>query len=466
MNAISSKFQVKFETILTIVGVRSEVAPVKLWADFGSASYLPGERQGANRPCPAPLGDLFCGLSDKDAKFIAKTYSVISLEKCFGVRPGNSNQSNHTMANFATTAKQIMRLAPPNRKPQILFYWSSNIAVADCYEDNFGGAILQHKDWWLKNKTGGYMWQSIHSIGKRPYIDFTVAAAASWWVSIPIAAYNLSGGAMGGVFVDSAGDWADVLVARKQIGTQKAAALNTAHRTAIRKLRKQLHQTIGPDALLLGNALGPCLHPPCSADGIDLLRDNTLDGVCAEHFGAFEWLKNQSTGEVDPFVVRQWLDLFEAAANTQGSVFVKTWPGPVTSPIDEMGPSWPIDYLNPFTKQPLNRSNDGISAAAAQMLNYSLACYLCVWRPNFHFSYGWWYDVSQGYLPGSDSPLAWYPQFSKGIGKPISTANITGRNSGEMITCSRSFEGVDVFVDFLNFSSAKLIFKDAMAMTT
>ena len=243
-----------------LAAAAAALQPVALWADFGRASYLPGEKGR----CPPPQGDLFCGLSDADAAFVATTYSVVSLEKCFGVRPGNTNQSNHTMANFATTARQIMRLAPPGKPPpQVLFYWSSNEAVADCYEDAYGGEILNHPEWWLKNTTGGFIWDNAHFVGRRPWIDFTVAAAAAWWVSVPLAAHRLSGGAMTGVFVDSAGNWANVLVARHQITPEKAAALNAAHRDALRTLRQQLRTAVGPHALLVGNALGPCAHPPC-----------------------------------------------------------------------------------------------------------------------------------------------------------------------------------------------------------
>ena len=445
--------------MLAALGAALALEPLKLWADFGSASYLPGEKIGGNRPCPPPRGDLFCGLSDADAAFIAKTYSVISLEKCFGVRPSNTNDANHTMANFVTTAKQIMRLAPVGNKPQVLFYWSSNVAVAPCYEDAVGGAILQHQDWWLKNKTGGYIWDNVHSVGRRPWIDFTVPAAAAWWMSVPLRAQQLAQGSMAGVFVDSAGDWENVLLKRKLITAEKAAALNSAHRSAIRELHTQLTKAIGPQALVLGNALGPCLHPPCGPDGVDLLQEGIVDGVVAEHFGAFEWT-DMSTGAVDANVVRQWLTLFDDAAAINGSVFVKTWPGPETTPIDSEGPSWPRKFLNPFTHKPLNRTNDGISKAAAMMLDYSLACFLCISRPGFMLSYGWWYDVSQGYLPGSDAPAEWYPQLSRGIGEATSPAIYTGRHVGENVTCTRNFEGAHMFVNFMDFGSAKIIFKE------
>ncbi len=442
---------------LTVVSTDSKqlLAPVQLWADFGSASYLPNEQAGI-RHCRED-GDLFCGLTDSDAAFVSKTYSVISLEKCFGVRP---HQSNHTETNFVKTATQIARLTPQDRPPpQVLFYWSSNVAVADCYEDLNGGLILKHPEWWLKNRTGGYIWSDVHHVGKRPFIDFTVPAAAAWWVSVPMAVRSLAGDAMAGVFADAAGDWADNLLG--QITQKKATELNAAHRTTLATLHAELHRAIGRNALLLGNALGPCTAGRhCSADGVSLLRDKIIDGVCGEHFGAFEWSNNQTTGAVNPAAVNEWLDLLDAAAATNGSVFIKTWAGPETGPIDGEGPSWPTSFRNPSNGQPLNRTSQGIGQAAASMINYSLACYLCVYQPGFSFSYGWWYDVAQGYIPGADAPNSWYPQLGKPLGEPTSPARIAGRNiEGSPIVCERDFEGAHVTVDFLDWGSANITWK-------
>ena len=471
--------------LATLAAGTAPLAPVKLWADFGSSFYLPNEQAGV-RQCRED-GDLYCGLTDSDAAFVAKTYSVVSLEKCFGVRASNTNQSNHTETNFAKTAQQIARLAPagggddndrnnppPPPPPRVLFYWSSNIAVADCYEDALGGLILQHPEWWLRNTTGGAIWSDPHHVGTRPYIDFSVPAAAAWWVSVPVSVMRRTGSAMGGVFADSAGDWAYHLLASGQITQGKAAAVNAAHKRALGALRAALRAVADEDEdggrapLLLGNALGPCSHPPCSANGVQLLREGVVDAVCAEHFGAFEWSNNATSGAVDAAVVNQWLDLFDAAAAVNGSVFVKAWPGPETGPIDGNGPSWPTEFRSPRSGKPLDRSSAGIAEAAADMLDYALACYLCVQRPGFLFSYGWWYDVAQGYLPGADAPAGWYPQLSRPLGKAISAAQISGRHShshdhdsggsggGAPIMCTRQYEGARVQVDFLDFGSANI----------
>ena len=215
-----------------------------------------------------------------------------------------------------------------------------------------------------------------------PPPQFTVPEASAWWVSVPLAAQALAKGAMAGVFADTAGDWGDVLLARRQIAPEKAKALNLAHRAALAELRRRLRDpslpySRGAEATLVGNALGWCDEAAggtaCASDGVQLLESHIVDGVCAEHVGGFEWSLNQTTGQVDPAVVRGWLDQFDAAARTNGSVLVKTWPGPETGPIDAQGPSWPALFRDPTTGLPLNRTAAGIGAVAGHMLRYSLA---------------------------------------------------------------------------------------------
>ena len=65
-------------------------------------------------------------------------------------------------------------------------------------------------------------------------------------------------------------------------------------------------------------------------------------------------------------------------------------------------------------------------------------------------SYGWWYDVAQGYLPGRDAPAGWYPQFAAPVGRPLADAVFTA--AGQV--CERSFEGLNVRVNFSDFGSA------------
>jgi hypothetical protein len=39
-----------------------------------------------------------------------------------------------------------------------------------------------------------------------------------------------------------------------------------------------------------------------------------------------------------------------------------------------------------FSREPLNRTAEGIAEAAGQMIDYSLSIFLCVARPSFKFS--------------------------------------------------------------------------------
>ena len=56
----------------------SQSKPLALWADFGSSGNNAGGRK-----CTI-TNDVPCGLSAAEATFIANTFSIVSLEKCFG----------------------------------------------------------------------------------------------------------------------------------------------------------------------------------------------------------------------------------------------------------------------------------------------------------------------------------------------------------------------------------------------
>ena len=83
-----------------------------------------------------------CRLSDAEASFVATAYDIVSLEKCFGTFnpavPTTRAETNHTVANFLYTARQLRRLALAANAtpPRVLFYWNSGVAVADCYEND------------------------------------------------------------------------------------------------------------------------------------------------------------------------------------------------------------------------------------------------------------------------------------------------------------------------------------------
>jgi len=376
-----------------------------------------------------------CGISDEDAAFIAGTYDLVSLEKCFGV--GGPGPHNYTISNFIWTARQIKR-QPGGNRTKVLFYWSSHTAYTDCYEDVASGLMMAHPEWWLRRANGSAY--SHHA--KRPIIDFTVKAAADWWVSVLTYVYQHADEAMDGVFIDGASDWASNLP-REDFSDERIAELNAAHRVAMRRASQALHK-LSPSLQMIGNGAS-----------IELLKDGTLDGTCVEHFGAFEWATSVS-GVPRAKIVSRVLDSLHELAALGKVVLVKGWVGPETTPIDDLGPTWPRKFVDPKTDKGLKRNPQGISRAASDLLDYALASFLCTAGPSFMFSYTWWYDVYDGVVPGGDAPKKWYPQLRQPVGQAQGPARLEDGHR-----CSRSFENAEVAVDLLDYGSAKITWKAA-----
>lgn len=109
------------------------------------------------------------------------------------------------------------------------------------------------------------------------------------WVSVPLAAAKLANGSMGGMFCDGA------VIANftsPKFSAARTDAWSKAHWVAIQKLHDELHALPNADMVLIGNTITDNLRNPTN-NGVQLLQSGALDGACAEHFGAFEWLDPQ-----------------------------------------------------------------------------------------------------------------------------------------------------------------------------
>ncbi|KAH8093673.1 glycosyl hydrolase [Aureococcus anophagefferens] len=395
---------------LLLTTARAALAPVRQWADFSSAL-------GHNRTCTR-RGGMVCGLSDDEAAYVASTYDVVSIEKCFGTGPGAEDR---TMANFVATAAQ---LKASNERTKVLFYWNARVAGPPrCYEAAFGAELLAHPDWWLRRDDGKAL---CVGPGERtpvcddddmtwPYVDFSVRAAADWWVAAPLAARDEAGANMSGVFFDSCDHWDWTLWSN--VSESKAAAWAEGQRAALKRARDGL-KARDADAFVVGNGFGA----KNDTYLVDLVLGDVLDGLCAEHLGAFEWVEDRHTGAVNASVAasvpwpRRFSRDFETSFPTsvvgrgalarrdgncpEAPLLVKTWVGPEITPIDADGPRY--------------------------------------------FSYGWWYDVSQG-------PLWRVDQLDVAVGDPLGPPEFAG------LACRRDYEGATVSVDLARWDSAAIV---------
>lgn len=395
-----------------------------LWADFGHNGVPGNPCAGAN-----------CVLTDAQAAFIANTYQIVSLEKCFGIKWGTPG--NKTEHNFIQAVAQL-KAANPNVK--VLLYWNVPLVIGECYDT--AATFLNHTDWWLKDDQG----QVVHPdpVPTHLFVDFTVPAAAQWWISVPLQLVAQSGA--DGVFLDGTGgqDYAGMA----KISQQRSDEINAKAMAAVAAYRAAA-KSVQPDLLVIGNGLTEYPYPP--DHGMAQLA--YLDGVCIEHFGAFEGVDSDNAS-LYPTNLVTWAQLTAAAVQQNKSVLVKAWVGPETTPIDGMGPTWPATH-----RPPLNRTHAGIAQAAAANLLFPHSLFLCLVEQNVYFSYAWWYDLMQGYIPcpetpgGCDCPDDFFPSLHKRIGSPLTPPTWSG------FECRREFEHASVYVDVSKVESASIVWK-------
>jgi len=140
------------------------------------------------------------------------------------------------------------------------------------------------------------------------------------------------------------------------------------------------HQVIG-NGLAQYHASNPVFP---ADDGVGMVP--WMDGVCVEHWAAFEMT---STGNCSlfPAMVLDMMERIAATAAQNKTVLVKGWPGPVTTPITSLGPSLPAAC---------NASAGGgathaaRAATAAQWFEPSYALFLLVADNTVYWSYSWW----------------------------------------------------------------------------
>jgi hypothetical protein len=238
-------------------------------------------------------------------------------------------------------------------------------------------------------------------------------ALAPFWVSVAASQTDY----VDGYFVDNAHSpvWKDVSAARR-------AAAATGSKAKLDMLR-----AAAPGKVVIGNTLNAYHQEPDFA--MDFLPH--LDGACAEHVASFEQVlpgKNElNTTMTAGLLTRMW----QTADEMNKTVLARTWPGPVTSPISGLGPSWHVN--NPVT--PAERV-----AASQEWVEWAVALFLTVATDRTYLSYDWWYTADSGVYPCPTgeclAPTEWYPIMSNKPGAPLGPAlrrdSVGGRVIGEI----------------------------------
>lgn len=374
-----------------------------LWADFAGTGYSQT-------------------LTDEQVSFVASTYQIVSLEKCFA------------MSSFPTTEAAVVnmtkRLKDVNPNVKVLFYYHTFQDFSDCYAA--GKVFMANPGWWLYDDNS-------KPVGTSPrfYQNSIEPVVQDFWAQSILNVSALSG-LIDGVFADGT-DMAPI----PNVSSSRLTALVHASHVMVNSTRHAL-QALNPtrETMLFGNGLDE--YAQIAGHGVDALP--YLDGIVYEHFLAFEML-DPVNGTVVPALFDEAMGLILNASAQGKGVLVKAWPGPCTTPILPLGPAWPGN------SQPMTYA--GRAAAAAQWLTPALAAFLVLVQPNIYLSYSTWYTAPDGYYPCPNNtcsaPVSWYPALAHPLGAPSGPALRTGW------TYSRAFEHAQVTFNAANVTASTIV---------
>ena len=303
--------------------------------------------------------------------------------------------------------------------------------------------IMDHPEFWLHDDFG-----NVINFSSVPIIDHANAAARTWFANLPLQNLSRADGALlvDGIFVDGTSfrnGYPNVSAARyaQSLFPGKMKMMQEAQST-YRDLNGG--NVWGNPLLEYGDITGS--HPT----GPSTDWNTTLyfyDAAFDEMFGSFGTLNaNPNDGQWNATKMAFCFEAIQNATDAGKGVIVHAFPGPANPPfsgvpnISSAFPAWDGPVPRPSTVA-------GLQAASQAMLVQSLAPYLIVASETTFFSYAWFYDWETGYGACPDAPAhcsappAWYPEFSKPLGKPLGKAQRKGT------VWTREFEGASVYVD-------------------
>ncbi len=195
-------------------------------------------------------------------------------------------------------------------------------------------------------------------------------------------------------------------------------------------------------------------------------------GSFLEWFGSFGQLTADGTWDVAS--MNSSFSTIMEAARAGYPVVLKAAPGPATTPFlrrgwgDDQGR---LEHNGFFVTQwkgpagPISNSSSANREGAAKYLVQSLAPFLIVVEPNVFWSYAWFYNLEDGYIPCPGTvtidnltmpiecgmPTQWYAEFERPLGPPLHPAKCT---NGTVWT--REFKHASVFLDLRDINKARI----------
>jgi len=418
-------------------------------------------------------------LNEDDLSFLANNYRVVSLEKCLRDWGGNG-ETEKFFYNLYNGIKDR------NADTKVLYYWNLPAHFADCYNIARYGLTLPEDPYLYDDNGNGPLWSGTDvrfawDLRKPEVREWNVDYLEAVIMGNPVERTD-DGGQIDGLFLDGLCAWPSNYAYENANGEKIRGTFSqqsvVEYNQAIIEYLKLLKQRL-PDAYILGNGMfnywfnEPDSGYMLNADGYCSHAIPYIDGICLEHFGAFEEV-DSTTGLINPAIFKEWVNWStDIVVNDKygpgKSIFVKAFPGPVTNlnGISATQTAWTetAEVLEAYACGENPTTTDEASQCAADNLDFLLAAYLCgVHNERVYLSYTWWYRHDQGPLPGKHyaAPEEYYPQLLNRLGAALGPAQFSDANE---YFCQRDFEFASLSVDLSDPSSAVIVW-ETQAPTT
>ena len=378
---------------------------------------------------------------------IADAYAAVMLNN-FGrnIAPAYNGSGVDTKIMVARALKKR------NPKVEVWFYQPADRLGDTPFVQE---ALNAHPEWWLRDDNGNIM-PFGGATSELKQIDSSVVGAQDYFANLSVSLFHDRAEAaalLDGVFVDG--------VSFRNpnptnISGDRYASLFAGQMTMMEKLCANLKalnghgEAIGNPLVQYG-AIGPNPNSSIPAGANITKTLSHYDGAFDEMFGSFLTMQGGmfGNGEWDAEKMRFSFDAVIQASGQGKTIVIHAFPGPATVPFNSIGPvgnqfrtaSWAGATKSP-TDPALARN------ASQDRLVESLAPFLIVANEHVFFSYGWFYNVEDGYIPCPASiecgmPSDWFPEFSKPLGPPEGPAT----TDAERNVWTRKFAHATVSVD-------------------
>eukprot|EP00117_Sycon_ciliatum_P046790 scpid81102/ scgid33477/ len=374
---------------------------------------------------------------------VAKYYAAVSINHW-----KDSREYNGTGENRMVTVGRALRAANPKLK--ILYYQALDRGDLAPYGAN---VIQAHKDWWLKNDNGDVIW--FDKSKQHPVLDLRVKEAQVWFVNLTISYFRNPEEAKDlcdGLFFDAA---AYINTYRHDNFSDKSYDELFLGRMETMRMAQQLFTEMNKGEVWGNPSLPIWTPPPASYHGAPWnYYLQHFNGAFDPWFGSFAVLNKDGSWNVR--MMELTFETVINASNAGHSMILHAFPGPATAPFSNRGTGDNVFRVAKWLgKTPVPEDPAAVRQAAADLLVQSLAPFLIVANERVFFSYGWFWNIEDGYIPCSGNiecgmPSTWYKEFGQPLGNPKGAALRNGT------VWTRQFEHASVYVDLADRTKCRV----------